>query len=80
MLGADTLGKLRAVWRKALRTADDDGETMLALGRQWCEILGTDPDADPNTPADPDPGAAPDPSGTRPVRHPRPVRRHPRHR
>lgn len=64
VLGADTLGKLRAVWRKALRTADDDGETMLELGRQWCEILGTDPDADPNAPADPDPGAAPDPSGT----------------
>ncbi|WP_158851191.1 vWA domain-containing protein [Saccharothrix deserti] len=61
VLGADTLDKLRAVWRTALRTADDDGQTMLDLGRQWCEILGTDPDTDPN---DPDPGAAPDPSGT----------------
>ncbi len=58
VLGAEVLGRLRAVWRAALRTADDDGETMLDLGRQWCEILGTDP----NTPADP--GAAPDPSGT----------------
>lgn len=59
VLGEETLGKLRAVWRKALDTADDDGETMLDLGRQWCEITGTDP----NT-GDPDPGAAPDPSGT----------------
>ncbi|GGU39681.1 VWA domain-containing protein [Lentzea flava] len=57
VLGADTLNKLRTLWRKALRTADDDGETMLDLGRQWCEVLGTDP-------ADPDPGGAPDPSGT----------------
>lgn len=64
VLGAEVLDKLRAVWRTALRTADDDGETMLDLGRQWCEILGTDPDTDPDTPADPDPGAAPDPSGT----------------
>ncbi|KOX19263.1 von Willebrand factor A [Saccharothrix sp. NRRL B-16348] len=57
VLGVDTLIKLRAVWTTAVRTADDDGDTMLTLGRQWCEILGTDPDA-------PDPGAAPDPSAT----------------
>lgn len=66
VLGADTLAKLRAVWRKALRTADDDGETMLDLGRQWCEILGTDPDSDPNTPADPGASGTPDPSGGTP--------------
>ncbi|MCC8245025.1 vWA domain-containing protein [Saccharothrix luteola] len=58
VLGEDALDKLRAVWRKALRTADDDGETMLDLGRQWCEITGTDPDT-----GKPAPGAAPDPSG-----------------
>ncbi|MGW4115264.1 vWA domain-containing protein [Actinosynnema sp. NPDC004786] len=62
VLGEEPLDKLRALWRTALRTADDDGKTMLDLGRQWCEILGTDPDTDPDTPADP--GAAPDPSGT----------------
>jgi hypothetical protein len=56
VLGTDTLGKLHAVWQKALRTPDDDGDTMLDLGRQWCEIVGTDP----NTP---DPAATPDPSG-----------------
>ncbi|XVS62054.1 vWA domain-containing protein [Actinosynnema sp. CA-299493] len=59
VLGEDTLDELRAVWRTALRTADDDGETMLDLGRRWCEITGTDPDT-----GDPDPGAEPDPSGT----------------
>jgi hypothetical protein len=65
VLGADTLGKLRAVWRTALRTADDDGDTMLDLGRQWCEIVGTDPnDPDPGSAGTPDPAAAPDPSGT----------------
>jgi hypothetical protein len=57
VLGADTLGKLRAVWRTALRTADDDGDTMLDLGRQWCEIVGTDPN-------DPDPGSAGTPNGS----------------
>ncbi|WP_206789616.1 vWA domain-containing protein [Amycolatopsis sp. MtRt-6] len=45
VLGAEVLGKLRAVWRQALRTADDAGEQMLDLGRRWCEILGTDPDS-----------------------------------
>ncbi|MFJ7213607.1 hypothetical protein [Amycolatopsis sp. NPDC098790] len=34
VLGTDVLGKLRAVWRQALRTADDAGEEMLDLGRQ----------------------------------------------
>jgi hypothetical protein len=36
--------------RTALRTAARR-ETMLDLGRQWREILGTDQDTDPNTPA-----------------------------
>ncbi|HEY3481714.1 MAG TPA: hypothetical protein VGL02_22685, partial [Streptomyces sp.] len=38
VLGEEVLGKLRAVWRQALLTADDAGEEMLDLGRQWCEI------------------------------------------
>ncbi|MEU4252464.1 VWA domain-containing protein [Amycolatopsis sp. NPDC026612] len=59
VLGAEVLGKLRAVWRQALRTADHAGEEMLDLGRQWCEILGTDPDS-------PDPAAQPAPSGGSP--------------
>jgi hypothetical protein len=56
VLGTDTVTKLHAVWCTALRTADDDGDTMLDLGRQWCEIVGTDPN-------NPDPAATPDPSG-----------------
>jgi hypothetical protein len=65
VLGAEVLGKLRAVWRQALRTADDAGEEMLDVGRQWCEILGTDPDsADPS--AQPAPSGTPDPSGGSP--------------
>ncbi|GAA0609723.1 hypothetical protein GCM10010174_28830 [Kutzneria viridogrisea] len=65
VLGTDTLAKLRAVWRKALRTADDDGDTMIDLGRQWCAIVGTDPNTppDPGAAGTPDPTATPDPSG-----------------
>ncbi len=62
VLGADKLAKLRAVWRKAFRTADDDTAAMIELGRQWCEIIGPDPDTRPPHLADP--SATPDPSGT----------------
>lgn len=61
VLGAEVLAKLRAVWQQALQTADDDGEGMLDLGRQWCEIVGTDP----NSPA-PNSSSAPVPSGCTP--------------
>ena len=61
VLGTEVLGKLRAVWRQALLTADDAGEEMLDLGRQWCEILGTDPaSSDSASPASP---TTSDPSG-----------------
>jgi hypothetical protein len=65
VLGTDTLTKLRAVWQKALHTADDDGDTMIDLGRQWCAIVGTDPNTppDPGAAGTPDPTATPDPSG-----------------
>ncbi|WP_027946980.1 VWA domain-containing protein [Amycolatopsis taiwanensis] len=63
VLGAD-LGKLRAVWRKALHTADNDGEAMLDLGRQWCEIVGTDPNTPPNPGAAPDQSSSPNSSST----------------
>lgn len=62
VLGAEKLGKLRALWRKAFRTADDDTAAMIELGRQWCEIIGPDPDTTPPHLADP--SATPDPSGT----------------
>jgi hypothetical protein len=64
-LGTDTLAELRAVWRSAHGVADDDTESMLALGRRWCELLGLHPDT-------PTPGPCPStsrlthPSGTRP--------------
>jgi hypothetical protein len=59
ILGTDTLKALRALWREALRTADDDAEAMIDLGSRWCETVGTDPD----TPT-PEPGESgePDPS------------------
>ncbi|WP_309114709.1 hypothetical protein [Saccharothrix sp.] len=56
VLGKDTLRELRALWREALRTADDDADTMVELGRRWCEIVATDPESDPS--------GTPDPSGT----------------
>ncbi len=65
VLGAEVLGKLRAVWRQALLTADDAGEEMLDLGRQWCEILGTDPDSSDSTLPPASPGTS-DPSGGSP--------------
>ncbi|VVJ22705.1 Uncharacterised protein [Amycolatopsis camponoti] len=61
ILGADTLDTLREIWREAHRTADDDADTMIELGRRWCAAIGTDPDdADPTSPTcgDGDPGDA----------------------
>ena len=34
---------------------------MIELGRRWCEIIGPDPDTDPNAAG---PSGTPDPSGT----------------
>ena len=59
VLGAEKLGKLRAVWREAFTVADDDTDAMLDLGRRWCEIVGPQPAPDPAAPS-----GAPDPSGT----------------
>ncbi|MGH3625347.1 MAG: VWA domain-containing protein, partial [Sciscionella sp.] len=56
VLGADKLGRLRALWREAFTVADDDTDAMLDLGRRWYEVVGPDPD-----PADP-PGAPGTPS------------------
>lgn len=70
VLGADTLGKLRAVWRTALRTADDDGETMLALGRNGARSSAPTPTATPTPPPTRTPARHP----TRPAAPPAPVR------
>ncbi len=60
VLGSEKLAKLRAVWRAAFRVADDDTAAMLELGRQWCEIIGPDPDTTP--PHLSDPSGTPPPS------------------
>ncbi|MET8846005.1 vWA domain-containing protein [Amycolatopsis sp. NPDC004625] len=65
VLGEEVLGKLRAVWRLALLTADDAGEEMLDLGRQWCEILGTDPGSSDSASPPASPGTS-DPSSDSP--------------
>ncbi|MEY9861401.1 hypothetical protein ABH935_007042 [Catenulispora sp. GAS73] len=44
ILGYEVLGELASIWNAAFGCADDDGETMLALGKAWCEALGQDPD------------------------------------
>lgn len=71
VLGTEKLNKLRTLWRQAFTVADDDAETMIELGRRWCEIVGTDPDApqesDPcgtATPADPSASPSPSPLAT----------------
>lgn len=45
LLGGE-LDDLRALWRQALATADDDTATMLDLARQWCAVVGLDPGND----------------------------------
>lgn len=64
VLGVETLAQLRAVWRAAFRVADDDTDSMIDLGRQWCEIIGPDPDTTPPHLSDPadDPFGTPSPS------------------
>ncbi|MFC7344933.1 hypothetical protein [Saccharopolyspora griseoalba] len=42
VLGTETLRTLRDIWREAHEVADDDEQTMIDLGRRWCEALATD--------------------------------------
>ncbi|GAA2693180.1 MULTISPECIES: hypothetical protein [Actinosynnema] len=58
VVGAKDYGRLERVWRAALRVADDDADTMIDLGRQWCGIVGVDPDT-----GRPDPGTTPGSAG-----------------
>jgi hypothetical protein len=44
ILGTDLLATLRDIWCAAHEAADDDAETMIRLGRDWCHALGLDPD------------------------------------
>ncbi|TQS42840.1 VWA domain-containing protein [Cryptosporangium phraense] len=54
VLGRPRLRKLRTIWRAALATGDTDGAAMHAHARDWCAVLGIDPDQQP---AIPDPNA-----------------------
>lgn len=66
VLGADTLAALRALWQQAHTVADDDHETMIDLGRRWCETIGEDPDTatEPGAPGTPSGSATPDPDAS----------------
>ncbi|MEO3827356.1 hypothetical protein [Actinomadura sp. B10D3] len=44
ILSPSRLSALAALWHIAHVTGDDDRETMLDLGRRWCNILDTAPD------------------------------------
>jgi VWA domain containing CoxE-like protein len=52
VLGAEVLDQLRNIWRTAQEVGDEDAETMLALGRRWCDTLGTNPDTDHPAPTE----------------------------
>jgi hypothetical protein len=43
VLGGKLLTKLHKIWRRALRTRDDDHRAMLEWGHQWVRALGRDP-------------------------------------
>ncbi len=54
ILGTERLTILRGIWCAAHETDDDDAETMIRLGRDWCHALDLDPDgADPTEGIDP---------------------------
>ncbi|MDI2127125.1 hypothetical protein [Yinghuangia seranimata] len=43
ILGEPLLNTLAGIWTAAHQVADHDGDTMLDLGRAWCQALGTPP-------------------------------------
>ncbi|WP_395111307.1 hypothetical protein [Actinomadura sp. SCN-SB] len=61
VLGAKRLDALTALWETAHDTDDDDRDTMIDLGRRWCEIIGIDPDR-PAPESPPTSGESPEPS------------------
>src|SRR5690606_24338448 len=62
VLGPSRLSALAAMWHLAHATGDDDGDTMMDLGRRWCRILGVNPDQPAPPPPPGTPGASGDPS------------------
>ncbi|GLZ15892.1 hypothetical protein Acsp04_61270 [Actinomadura sp. NBRC 104425] len=63
ILGEKRLNALADLWGIAHRTGDDDRETMIDLGRRWCEIIGIDPER----PAPEPPPTSGEPSGPSPL-------------
>jgi hypothetical protein len=55
VLGRKRLRQLRDIWREAHTCGDTDADTMIALARRWCQVLGIDPDQQ-YTPPVPDAG------------------------
>lgn len=55
VLGTKRLKRLREIWKTAHTVADDDADTMIDLGWQWCRALGIDPLRQYTVPV-PDPG------------------------
>lgn len=45
ILGEEVLEDLRAIWTAARECGDDDAETMIDLGREWCDLVGVDCDS-----------------------------------
>ncbi|HEV2633542.1 MAG TPA: hypothetical protein VGX23_00255 [Actinocrinis sp.] len=41
VLGRETLGELRRIWKQAHKTGDRDGAVMMKLGEQWLAAIGT---------------------------------------
>jgi hypothetical protein len=59
VLGEDTLATLREIWQTAHVTGDDDTDTMIDLGRRWCEAIGVDPERrEPETTGESEDGPA----------------------
>ncbi|MGW3890474.1 VWA domain-containing protein [Micromonospora chokoriensis] len=58
VLGRKRLRQLRDIWREAQICDDTDADTMIALARRWCQVLGLNPDQQDDTPV-PDAGLFP---------------------
>ena len=52
VLGGERLAALSAIWNAAHTVADDDRDTMIDLGRQWCEVIGEPANTDTGESAD----------------------------
>jgi hypothetical protein len=59
VLGAGRLSALADLWHQAHAATDDDPETMLDLGRLWCDVVGVDPDRPVPSPEDESAGTSP---------------------